>query len=63
MFGVGIALVVVFVTARLVAFGRARGERAERSDPAQRAYEGGCYRNTCGRGRAPGLMNHRIGRN
>jgi hypothetical protein len=58
-----VALVVVVGTAGLVAFGRTKADRASRDDPAQRAYEGGCYRNTCGRGRAPGLMGHRMGRN
>lgn len=56
------ALLVVVGTARLVAYGRTRADRAARDDPARRAYEGGCYSNTCGRGQAPGLMNHRMGR-
>jgi hypothetical protein len=57
------ALAVVVGTVWLVAFGRTKADRAAREDPARRAYEGGCYSNTCGRGRAPGLMNHRMGRN
>lgn len=56
------ALVVVVGTARWVAYGRTRADRVARDDLARRAYEGGCYSNTCGRGRAPGLMNHRMGR-
>ena len=55
-------LLVVVATAWLVALGRTKADRAAREDPARRAYEGGCYSNTCGRGRAPGLMNHRMGR-
>jgi hypothetical protein len=62
MFWVVAGLVVVVLAVGSAAFGRTRAQRAERDDPAQRAYEGGCYRNTCGRGRAPGLMNHRMGR-
>ena len=57
------ALVVVVATTRLVAWGRIKQSRALRDDLARRAYEDGCYRGTCGRGNAPGLMNHRMGRN
>jgi hypothetical protein len=63
MFWVLAAVVVLIGTAWLVAFGRTKADRASRDDLAQRAYEGGCYSNTSGRGRAPGLMNHRMGRN
>ena len=63
MFWVLAAVLVVMTTPALVAFGRGRAERAVRDDLAKRAYEGGCYRGTCGRGNAPGLMNHRMGRN
>jgi len=57
------ALVVVVGTAWLVGFGRTKADRAARDDLARRPYDGGGYGNTCGRGRAPGLMNHRMGRN
>jgi hypothetical protein len=63
MFWLVAVLLVVTTTPFMVAYGRTRAERAERDDLARRAYEGGCYRGTCGRGNAPGLMNHRMGKN